>query len=71
MLSGGFEPTTPVFQRAKTVHVLDRAATVIGGVRELPDLIIARDTVETFRAETIYSNKTTAHLKSLHFISVS
>jgi hypothetical protein len=26
----GFEPTIPVFQRAKTVHVLDCAATVIG-----------------------------------------
>jgi hypothetical protein len=26
----GFEPTTPVFERAKTVHALDRAATVIG-----------------------------------------
>jgi hypothetical protein len=26
----GFEPTIPVFERAKTVHVLDRAATVIG-----------------------------------------
>jgi hypothetical protein len=26
----GFEPTTPVFERAKTVHGLDRAATVIG-----------------------------------------
>jgi hypothetical protein len=25
-----FEPTFPVFERAKTVHVLDRAATVIG-----------------------------------------
>jgi hypothetical protein len=25
-----FEPTIPVFERAKTVHVLDRAATVIG-----------------------------------------
>jgi hypothetical protein len=25
-----FEPTTPVFERAKTVHALDRAATVIG-----------------------------------------
>jgi hypothetical protein len=24
-----FEPTTPVFERAKTVHALDRAATVI------------------------------------------
>jgi hypothetical protein len=26
----GFEPTTPVFERAKTVHAWDRAATVIG-----------------------------------------
>jgi hypothetical protein len=26
----GFETTTPVFERAKTVHALDRAATVIG-----------------------------------------
>jgi hypothetical protein len=25
----GFEPTIPVFERAKTVHALDRAATVI------------------------------------------
>jgi hypothetical protein len=26
----GFEPTIPVFERAKTVHALDRAATVNG-----------------------------------------
>jgi hypothetical protein len=26
----GFEPMTPVFERAKTVHAIDRAATVIG-----------------------------------------
>jgi hypothetical protein len=26
----GFERTNPVFQVAKTVHALDRAATVIG-----------------------------------------
>jgi hypothetical protein len=25
-----FEPTIPVCERAKTVHALDRAATVIG-----------------------------------------
>jgi hypothetical protein len=29
----GFESTTPVFERAKTVHALDRAATVIGSLR--------------------------------------
>jgi hypothetical protein len=27
----GFEPTIPVFERTKTVHTSDRAATVIGG----------------------------------------
>jgi hypothetical protein len=26
----GFEPTIPAFERAKTVHALDRVATVIG-----------------------------------------
>jgi hypothetical protein len=26
----GFEPTIQVFERVKTVHALDRAATVIG-----------------------------------------
>jgi hypothetical protein len=26
----GFEPMIPVFERAKTVHALDRTATVIG-----------------------------------------
>jgi hypothetical protein len=29
----GFEPTTPVFEQAKTVHALERAATVIGTFR--------------------------------------
>jgi hypothetical protein len=26
----GFEPTIPAFERAKTVHALDRAVTMIG-----------------------------------------
>jgi hypothetical protein len=30
MPRAGFEPTIPAFERAKTVHALDRAATVIG-----------------------------------------
>jgi hypothetical protein len=30
MFQVGFEPTIPVFERAKTVHALDRAVTVIG-----------------------------------------
>jgi hypothetical protein len=28
----GFEPTIPVFKRAKTFHALDRAATVTGAL---------------------------------------
>jgi hypothetical protein len=30
MLQVEFEPTTPVFEGAKTVHALDRAVIVIG-----------------------------------------
>jgi hypothetical protein len=29
-LEWDFEPTIPAFERAKTVHALDRAATVVG-----------------------------------------
>jgi hypothetical protein len=32
----GFEPTIPVFERAKTVHALDRAVTVLGKVTHNP-----------------------------------
>jgi hypothetical protein len=32
----GFELTISVFERAKTVHALDRAATVIGGLKAQP-----------------------------------
>jgi hypothetical protein len=35
----GFELTTPVFQRAKTVQALDRAATVIGLAFHRPNQI--------------------------------
>jgi hypothetical protein len=30
MPQGGFEPTITIFERAKTVNALDRAAAVIG-----------------------------------------
>jgi hypothetical protein len=32
----GFEPTIQAFERADTVHALDRAATVIGTNTQLP-----------------------------------
>jgi hypothetical protein len=34
----GFELTIPVFEREKTVHALDRAATVIGYDKVIPGL---------------------------------
>jgi hypothetical protein len=34
----GFESTIPVFERAKTVHALDRAATGIGNSGTLQNL---------------------------------
>jgi hypothetical protein len=46
----GFEPTIPTFQRADTVHALDRAAIVIG----------LRSVVILFRCNSM------SHLKSLH-----
>jgi hypothetical protein len=35
----GLEPMIPVFERAKTVHALDRAATVIGHVYYLLEML--------------------------------
>jgi hypothetical protein len=34
----GFEPTIPVFKRAKTFHALHRAATVTGPSNSLPTI---------------------------------
>jgi hypothetical protein len=36
----GFEPTIPAFERAKTVHALDRAANVIGFGRHREETIL-------------------------------
>jgi hypothetical protein len=35
----GFEPTIPVFKRAKTFRVLDRVATVIGPINSVGVII--------------------------------
>jgi hypothetical protein len=39
----GFEPTIPVFEPAKTIRILDRAATVIG---QLPLFILETDVLK-------------------------
>jgi hypothetical protein len=36
----GFEPTIPASEGAKTVHALDRAATVIGKV---PNMVVVKE----------------------------
>jgi hypothetical protein len=33
MAQVGFDPTSPVFQEAKKIHALDRAAAVIGVIK--------------------------------------
>jgi hypothetical protein len=35
----GFEPTITAFERAKTIHTLDHADTVIGGLTHIAKLI--------------------------------
>jgi hypothetical protein len=47
----GFEPTIPAFERAKTVHALDRAATVIGCVTETPAFLFVSTTNRTQQHE--------------------
>jgi hypothetical protein len=34
----GYEPTTPVFERARMIHALDRAAALIGSLHNLHTL---------------------------------
>jgi hypothetical protein len=43
----GFEPTTPEFKREKTVHVLDRAATVIRGSSNSPLCFLSQKDLHT------------------------
>jgi hypothetical protein len=40
-----FEPTIPVLERAKTVHALDRAATVIGKLYLYIFIYLFKDTI--------------------------
>jgi hypothetical protein len=35
----GFEPTIPVFEQAKAVHTVDRAATVIGNLSNCVSIV--------------------------------
>jgi hypothetical protein len=50
----GFELTAPMFERAKTVHPLDRAATVIGD-----DTTLKTTNITFHRRENFKSRKET------------
>jgi hypothetical protein len=61
MPSVGFESTIPVLERAKTYHVLDRAANVIG--------IIPRTNSKTLFCNNIYSIPNVWNKMDVQFIS--
>jgi hypothetical protein len=48
----GFEPTIAVFKRARTVHALDRAATVIGDEEVLLTWAVDRENGEAQTSAT-------------------
>jgi hypothetical protein len=51
----GFEPTIPASERAKTVHALDRAATVTGS--EIAKTVHALDRSATVTSATVPRGK--------------
>jgi hypothetical protein len=64
----GFEATNSVLERAKTVHALDRSATVIGFIAHLRN--ITENNYECLiELDTPKITVTTAHIKSSVFIS--
>jgi hypothetical protein len=55
MPRGGFEPATAVFKGAKTVHALDRAATVIGHKLSIFLIKLSKTIVHSRRSVSFYS----------------
>jgi hypothetical protein len=60
MPSAEFEPTIPAFERAKSIHVLDRAATVIGKVGQKERRIIRDFQLEYQERYRVHSLKSVA-----------
>jgi hypothetical protein len=60
------EPTIPTFERAKTVHALDRAATAIGS--EHLQNVTTNDYVSLTELQTEKIAVTKAHIKSSQFV---
>jgi hypothetical protein len=59
MLRVGFEATTQAFEREKTVHALDRAATVIGSVYKYWAINCLQNVNTAEAGETEYISYTT------------
>jgi hypothetical protein len=51
-----FEPTIPVFELSKTVHVLDRAATVIGHYKYTIRIVLCSNRVNVRFIIIIFSD---------------
>jgi hypothetical protein len=69
-----FEPTIPLFERAKTVHILDRAANVIGSFPSISanlllDLIFGSEVGATCFSETSDSLRTILIYKKTYMCS--
>jgi hypothetical protein len=67
----GFEPTIPAFERAKTFHALDGAATVIGlfptARWQISTFWINRSVVKIFRTPHIYTLYSNNKIQPLAF----
>jgi hypothetical protein len=61
MLRVGFEPTIPVFERAKIAHALDRAANVIGShPRYISEIEKNKTKLRDFSPQANYTDRATA-----------
>jgi hypothetical protein len=63
MLRLGFDPTTPAFERAKTIHVLDHVATVIDHSHKVTN------SVALVRERTIPTERPTFEDRGCHVVS--
>jgi hypothetical protein len=62
MLQVRFEPTIPAFERAKTVHDLDRSATVISTDRHSKGYFSGNGNVYLYFGSTRFESQSEYHL---------
>jgi hypothetical protein len=64
----GFEPTIPVFEREKTIHALDRAATVIGSELLYKNNFVAINSLAGHIAPTVICLKSLKQFCSMQLL---